>query len=278
MKWFALNIGDLDTATSDLSNEELGIYIRLLMRYYATEQPLPANAQANANHLLRICRIFASTEQEALERVVTRFFERRGDYLHNPKADAEIAKSLEIRRKRAQAGQQGGSKRASKYQANAKQLLSKCSSTSQAIAKQMHTQPQPHLLGEVSPKTPLGAEPSKCLSKSQANASFVLPSWIPKDAWDAYLEMRRRIRKPMTQRAMELAVIELAKLRDQGHDPKAVLDQSTLHSWQGLFEVKGVAQQPAPAEDQLCHCGAAGVLKLGRQWLCREHAQRRATG
>lgn len=65
-----------------------------------------------------------------------------------------------------------------------------------------------------------------------------LPEWISRESWDGYEEMRRKIRKPMTDRARSLALTELAKLRDNGSDPTAVLNQSTLNSWQGLFELK----------------------------------------
>jgi hypothetical protein len=55
--------------------------------------------------------------------------------------------------------------------------------------------------------------------------------------------MRTKIRKPMTTRAKALAVINLDKLRAEGHAPEAVLNQSTLNSWQGLFEIKKTGGQ-----------------------------------
>lgn len=63
------------------------------------------------------------------------------------------------------------------------------------------------------------------------------PDWIPLEAWDAFVEMRRKIRAPLTSKAVSLAVAELENLRAQGHDPGAVLDQSVLRSWRGLFEI-----------------------------------------
>lgn len=65
-----------------------------------------------------------------------------------------------------------------------------------------------------------------------------LPDWMPLKAWDGWLEMRRGKKCPATPRALELAVKKLAGLRAQGHDPEAVLDQSTMMGWQGLFPVK----------------------------------------
>lgn len=77
--------------------------------------------------------------------------------------------------------------------------------------------------------------------EDESPPGFVLPDWIQKEIWNGYVEMRTRIRKPMTDRAKELAVKELSKLKAKGHDPGDVLNQSILNSWQGLFELKGNA-------------------------------------
>lgn len=78
---------------------------------------------------------------------------------------------------------------------------------------------------------------SKEKRKSKGRA-FALPDWIPEDAWKAWLEIRPKVKAPNTPRALDLAVKELAKLKDRGQDPRAVLEQSTLRGWRGLFEVK----------------------------------------
>lgn len=65
----------------------------------------------------------------------------------------------------------------------------------------------------------------------------MIPDWMPAEAWQGYLDMRKKIRKPMTARAEQLAINTLDKLRQQGQDAGAVLDQSTMNSWQGLFAV-----------------------------------------
>lgn len=69
-----------------------------------------------------------------------------------------------------------------------------------------------------------------------------LPDWVPVDAWKAFLEMRTKIRKAPTDRAVELAVAKLGRLRDDGHDPKAVLEQSVMNSWQDLFPPRAGSQ------------------------------------
>ena len=46
--------------------------------------------------------------------------------------------------------------------------------------------------------------------------------------------MRKKICRPMTDHAKELAVRRLAELRAAGDSPGDVLNQSTLNSWQSL--------------------------------------------
>lgn len=66
-----------------------------------------------------------------------------------------------------------------------------------------------------------------------------IPSWIPAEAWAGYVEMRAAIKKPLkTERAITLAINTLDRLRAAGNDPAAVLDQSVMHSWIGLFAIK----------------------------------------
>jgi hypothetical protein len=66
-----------------------------------------------------------------------------------------------------------------------------------------------------------------------------VPEWVPIESWKGFVEMRKRIRKPMTPRAEQLAIKTLDKLRSKGNDPEQVLDRSTMACWQGLFELNG---------------------------------------
>lgn len=91
--------------------------------------------------------------------------------------------------------------------------------------------PLVHAHGEGKGKEGKGREGEKA-----PNTGAVLPDWIPADAWNGYLEMRKKIRKPITADGIKLAIRELEKLRAAGHDPKLILEQSILNSWQGLFE------------------------------------------
>ena len=65
-----------------------------------------------------------------------------------------------------------------------------------------------------------------------------LPDWLPLEQWQAYLEMRQRIRKPATPYAQNMAIAKLSELREQGQHPAAVLGQAIMNSWQGIFPLK----------------------------------------
>lgn len=76
------------------------------------------------------------------------------------------------------------------------------------------------------------------LKSKTISSTFTLPEWVDAKAWAGFVAMRKTIKKPLTEHALPLAIKKLEKLRSLGHDPKAVLEQSTFHSWQGLFEIK----------------------------------------
>jgi hypothetical protein len=101
----------------------------------------------------------------------------------------------------------------------------------------------PDPLKEINP-TP-GREP-----RARKAPVFSLPSDIPEEEWAGFEEMRRRIGKPMTDKARQLAVNELRKLADAGFPPGDVLNNSTMNSYQGLFPPKDRSNVHRPANDR----------------------------
>ena len=88
----------------------------------------------------------------------------------------------------------------------------------------------------------------KAPESAATDVAFVLPDWIPEETWKAYLEMRKRIKKPPTEFAKKLIVDKLAKFRAQGQDVVAILEKSITSGWQDVFELKeakSFAQQAA---------------------------------
>jgi len=63
----------------------------------------------------------------------------------------------------------------------------------------------------------------------------ILPEWLNKETWDAFVEMRRGKKSLPTERAKSLLIKELERLKLAGDDPNAVLDRSIMNSWKGVF-------------------------------------------
>lgn len=91
--------------------------------------------------------------------------------------------------------------------------------------------PEPSLNHQGTVKEP------KAPRKRASAESVAPPEWLDLEAWQKFIEYRKR-KAPLTAHAAELAIAELAKLHDQGHDPVAVINQSILNGWRGLFALK----------------------------------------
>ena len=74
----------------------------------------------------------------------------------------------------------------------------------------------------------------------KSNKGLVLPDWISQDSWDGFVEMRKKIKKPLTDRACTGIINKLDKLGKQNAD--AILDQSTENCWQTVYELKNQQQ------------------------------------
>lgn len=93
--------------------------------------------------------------------------------------------------------------------------------------------PEPSLNRPSPQKASLSSE-----KRGRKAPAFVPPSDIPESEWDAFEDMRRKIGKPMTDKARSLAVDRLRKLAEAGWPPGDVLNHSILNNYQGLFPPK----------------------------------------
>ncbi len=65
---------------------------------------------------------------------------------------------------------------------------------------------------------------------------IALPGYVDREAWQGFEEMRKTIKKPLTDRARKLVVYELDRIKRAGHCPNAALDQSTCHCWADVYQ------------------------------------------
>ena len=65
-----------------------------------------------------------------------------------------------------------------------------------------------------------------------------------KNTLKEFLRMRKSIKKPMTDRAMNLLINKLDKLGSNDYEKIEILNQSIFNSWQGIFELKNKDIKP----------------------------------
>jgi hypothetical protein len=85
------------------------------------------------------------------------------------------------------------------------------------------------------------ASRSKPTRAVRAAGDFKIPDWLNAEDWNAYKTSRG---SKYTEAAQELAMRQLESWRQQGQDPNAILRQSVMQGWKGLFELKGGRSQP----------------------------------
>ncbi len=214
MHYYQFNIGDYASHTRHLSIIEDIAYRRLLDLYYLHERPL-GDCSTNVARLIGM-----SEYSQEVETVLIEFFEHiDGGYI-NSRADKEIQ---HYHSKVEQASKAG--------KASAERRLSIRS-----------TDVQPNIKHK-----PINIK-QETKKEVVADAPSVLPQWMPLEAWEAFLEMRKKIKKPPTEKAIDLLIVKLKKFKDAGQDVQAILEKSITSNWQDVFEIKenkSFAQQAA---------------------------------
>ncbi|MEN9671037.1 MAG: hypothetical protein RL018_1314 [Pseudomonadota bacterium] len=111
------------------------------------------------------------------------------------------------------------------------------------------------------PSSTSSSSSSSTSKKEKVADALVLPDWMPLETWEAFLAMRKRIKKPPTDYAMKLLIDKLAKFKANGQNIQAVLEKSITSSWQDVFEINerqpfankydvaGITTPPPPNQD-----------------------------
>jgi uncharacterized protein YdaU (DUF1376 family) len=218
MHYYQFNIGDYKSHTEHLSEMEDLTYRRLLDWYYLHESPIPLEI----NEVARQIRMRSHTDCIAV--VLQEYFERTNDGWIHHRADKEIAKAGEKSTKASQSAKARWEKKSIKNKdlpvdANALQMQSKSNATQDTRHITQNTK------------------------KKVADAPVVLPNWIPLETWQAFLEMRKKIKKPATEKAVVLLIAKLDKFRKSGQDVQAILEKSIVNDWQDIYELKELSNK-----------------------------------
>ena len=210
MHYYQFHIGDYISHTIHLSAEEDLAYRRLLDMYYDTEQPIPNNIPLVSRRL----RLGSDVVQSVLDE----FFTLSDQGYKNLRADLEIREYHAFIDKQRTNGKLGG--------------------------RPKKTQRKPTANPDQSQKKP-NQEPlttNQQPKKEATDVAVVLPDWLPLETWDAFIKMRKRIKKPPTDYAVKLLINKLDGFRAKGQDVKEILERSITSSWQDLYEIASVKQ------------------------------------
>lgn len=268
--WYKRDGAAFISGTMGLTLEEKGAYSLCLDLIYSEGGPI----HDDARWLAGICGVSLRKWTALRERLIDLGkLSSEGGYLMNRRATQEIAALDTEHETNVENGTRGARKRA---EISAKSPRNGDETSTKPTHKQAENDTAPNknnALGQAGLKhlreereeeeestsslrsedgaaqTPLSAQQEICgqtildgrlprKAKPSQRSGVALPDWVPADAWNGFVEMRKRLRKPLTDRAVSGILKKLDELRARGSPPGAVLDQSTERCWTGVFELK----------------------------------------
>ncbi|WP_198361451.1 hypothetical protein [Halomonas sp. N3-2A] len=103
-------------------------------------------------------------------------------------------------------------------------------------------------------------------NQDTSNQESGLPEWLPAEQWKDFVEHRKGKKSKLTELAAKKIISKLDKLRQEGNDLAAVLDQSVANDWTGVFPVKtGSNVHAFPGKPRPVHTGLANANDAGLQ-------------
>ena len=207
MHYYQFNIGDYASHTRHLSPIEDIAYRRLLDLYYLHERPLNSG-------LTSVARQINLREYESeIKSVLEEFFTLTDDGWINVRADKEIA---HFRGKIEQASRAGRASAERRFNARSTDV-------------QPTNNHKPITNNQIKERNPI--------------VPAELPDWLNKTDWNDFVEMRKKLKKPMTDRAVKLMISKLETMKNKGINTSEVLQKSILANWSDVYEPKVQTQQ-----------------------------------
>lgn len=217
MNYYQHHIGDFIRDTARLPDSQCMAYLRMIWMYYETESPLENDIDAIA------FRIGANASD--VQQILKHFFFFHENMWHHARCDKEI---IAFRSKSDKA-----KKSADARWNNANAMRTHSDRNANEPFSDANQEP---ITNNQEPKEKPKAK--KAAKAAPAAPGFALPDWLPKEDWDGFVEMRKRIKAPITPKAAGLIIAELTTIKSAGFDPVASINQSIARAWRGVFPVR----------------------------------------
>jgi len=231
LNYIEFHLGDYAAATAHLSWDEDMAYMRLIRAYYHSESPIPSDLK----QACRLARATTPAQRQAVETVLSEFFDHRADGWHQKRCDAEIERATDKKEK-------------AKRSASARWAAQPTESERTANAMRTHTEgnapnlqtPDTRHQGEtgVSPKHSPPAKPAATLRAPELVAEGVDPQ-----AAADWLTLRKAKRLPLTPTAWTDTKAEAAKA---GMTPAQAVSAAVSNNWAG-FKASWLTTAAQPA-------------------------------
>lgn len=236
-----LYVADYLADTMPLTLEEHGAYLLILMAMWRGGGRLAGDDLT----LRQVCRISQKRWETIRGRVMALLDDAGDGFITQKRLAAEYEKANKKSASRKVSGAAGG---------NASALKRKGAKPANAVPKSKHSP-------EVRDQNQEKVSKKKSGAVAPVLPGLQFPDWWPTEQWQGFVETRKKMRKPLSERAVQLAIKRLTELRAQGYDPGKVLDAATMSGWTGLHPAKE-AQQSGPSL-------AASEGATVEQWVTR---------
>lgn len=228
MHYYPHNIPDFNNATRHLTRVERSVYRDAIEHYYDTEQPLPGG---DFDRLARLLLCSTKEEKDALQYVLSEFFDlSEGQYYHR-RCESEIEKYRLNSTAKAKAGRASAEARKNKsstqLQQNSTRVEQLLNSVEQTKNQELRTKNQE-----------LKTNNKKNIQKKippPATLDFTQwPEQPSKQIWDDFVTLRKNKKAPITQTVINQIGKELIQCRMNGFSVDQVLSVMIMRNWQGV--------------------------------------------
>lgn len=216
MHYYQHHIGDFIKDTSFLTNEEVGIYMKLLWLYYDTESPLP-------NSMFELSmKVNGRNKEEIISGLLGMFFSLEGERWHHKRCDKEIAHYHQQLEAASKAGKASAAKRA----------MNKRSTDVQQPFNERTTNVQP-----TNNQQPITNNQQPIIKRG--SASSLKPDDVSESVWSDFLALRKANKSPLTETALKGIKREAV---NAGMTLEKVLQLCCARGWRG-FKAEWVTEE-----------------------------------
>lgn len=210
--------------THHLSETEFGAYLKILILIWRSPG---CRVPADAAWHMRKLGVDSLKYKELYEPLFSEFLLHDGSFVTQKRLKREYEYLVDQRLKKRGAAKSRWNKEKTPDSAYPSAYAPTPTPTPPSSEAKASSDKGPGNLFEESPKT-----------KKPKSDPVTLPTWLPHPVWQDWRSHRHSLRKPLTHRAEALCLSQLTEFQVKGHDPVAIINQSIMNGWQGLFEPK----------------------------------------